>query len=50
MALAAIDTVLHTRAVSVLSILDLIEHKVLDQIDRAAALQTWTAVSTILVH
>ena len=50
MTLAAIDTVLHARAVSILSVLNLIEHKVLDQIDRASAFLTWTAVGTILAH
>ena len=50
MALTAIDAILHARAVSILSVLDLIEHKVLDQIDRASTFLTWTAVGTILAH
>ena len=50
MALAAIYAVLNARTVSVLSVLDLIEHKVLDQIDRASAFLTRTTVGTILAH
>ena len=48
-ATAIILAVMITRTVSVLRVLNLIEHEVLDQIDRAATLHTWSTASTIIV-
>ena len=46
---AIIRAVRHARAVCVLRILNLIEHKVLDQVDGATALETRSTTSAIIV-